>query len=443
MSIRTIQIFSLILAVFLVLYSCNGTVTTPETGNVVIEGRVEGSAPSGDDSGIGPPAVEGAEVTLARVTSDGSLERYGDAVDETDAGGVFLLIVHSGTLDENARKLVVVAEKDERQWKVVIPGELEVDRNIRVKPLNDESTAEASVFQEVEAGDNGERVSKADIEFYIGSRTAAGMNEEEEGARRFAEALTAEAAARVALFAELAVDIPEEQIEDVRFFENEALRKLYADLDNAFGDETDISEAYTLFLDAVADAPARAGLEAAVYARVREAAGHLIREHMVDFDADIRSEVHGNIARSVAAFIDRALILRFDTFNADESSVQMVVNAGNRLRDQLREDSGLTDSDLETIFDTYNAEIMDPLMREFPGAAQTVAAINNEINRTRSIKDELETALEEGSGRTTVVEAYSAFYVNVRAVIDNIFVSASEQETRFLTDVLILINVAN
>lgn len=441
MESRQLQNILLVLVIISVGFACNQSATVPDSGTAVVEGRIESSETM--HKAKEASAVEGATVTATRVTADGSLAVFdNDAEAETDANGEFSLNIDVETVGDASGNIIILAELEGQQWKAILAGELEDGTNILLKPLNDESTGEAEVFQQLVANGETDLVTKADIELFIGRQTGTEVKGNTEAAAELANALAAEAVARSRLFANQSVQISGQQNTEIRNAKNEALAELHSSL-YATNSESASVEAYNLFIQTVVNAHVNAEVNSTAYCKAKEGATQLILKNVSEISSNARSEVRGVTAFLVSMAIDNAVQTRLESINATESSVESAAQAGIQLRNEFQANSAASLNEIEAAFETYNEAIMEILKKEFAASAEIIVSINNEINSTAGIKAALETTLDASANTDLIVQAYSTFYSGVRSVVDDIFPTANQTEAEFITDIMIMINLAN
>lgn len=424
-------------------FACGDSSTSPDGEQATVNGRVENNESAGKVSGADQvSSVEGAVVTAARVTSSGSLEMIGNAEAETDANGQFTLNIDADAVSDVAGQVVIMAENESQQWKAFAHSELESGSEIDLKPLTVESSGEASVYQEVVANGDTDLVSKADIEAYIDSEAGSECRDNSEAAAEFAGSLAAEAQARAAFFINQSIEITEEQITEIRDAKAEAVAELHAKL-YASTSQSAKTDAYDAYFDAVANAYVAADVSANAHAKAKESASHMIIDGTTELSSNAQSEVRANSAVLVATAIDNATQARMEASGTAESSIEAAAEAGAQLRSDLRAQATASESEVESMFETYNAAIVDVLEQEMSANAQTIVTINSQINNESGVKAELESSLQASLSTDILVDAYTTFYSGVETVVDETFTAATDAEAQLVTDVMILINLAN
>lgn len=163
-----IRCLLLVLCLGLIGVSCDNNPAGSGEAPATAEGRV-GDSGSQNKSKVASQgettlaAVEGATVTAARITSEGSLESISDAQAETNAEGEFTLEINAEAITDAGKNIIIMAEKNGQQWKTYVSGELRSGMQTTLQPLTVESSGEAAVYSELVAEGQADIVSKADI----------------------------------------------------------------------------------------------------------------------------------------------------------------------------------------------------------------------------------------------------------------------------------------
>ncbi|HET6527433.1 MAG TPA: hypothetical protein VFG39_01645 [Balneolaceae bacterium] len=434
-----------ILALTIVGFACSDSSTDMQPETATVNGRVasnEVASKSASSAHNKTIAVEGAVVTAARITSDGSLHTISGAKAETNAEGEFSLQINMEAVGDAADRVIIMAETESRQWKAYISGELESGSTIELSPLNVESSGEASVYQQLVASGKTDMVTKADVEAFVGTQAAAELKGDTEAAAGFAAALAAEAHARSQFFADHAIEITGQQRNEIENAKAEALAELNARL-YASASESAHAEAFDAFLHAMANVYVDAGVDAAAYAKAKEMSTQILIKNALQLSSNAKAEVRTSARTLVAIAIDHAVQASLKAANAAETSIQAAVQAGTQLQSGIKAKITASKSELDAMFEAYNAAIVDILQQEFAANAQVMAGINSEINSTGGIKAALEATIQASLSTDVIVAAYSTFYTKVKAIVDDQFRTATETEAQLVTDVMILINIAN
>ncbi|SMO40304.1 hypothetical protein [Fodinibius sediminis] len=444
MKSKQIRNLVLVLATAMLSFACSDFTTSSDnsSGNATVNGQVEKSEANKAAGSRGHASVEGATVTVARITTDGSLESIGNAQAKTNAQGEFSLEVDANAATNASEKIIVRAEKSGQQWKAFLYDKLQNGSSIELKPLTVESTGEANVYQEVVANDESGLVSKADIEAYIDAEAGTAIKENGEAASAFAEALVEEAHARARYFADQGIEVTEEQLEEIKDVKAEALANLNASL-YASSSQSARAEAYGTFISTIASAHVEAGVDADAYAKAKKAANTLVVEKAAELSDAAQSEIRAKAALLVAVAVDNAVQARMKAAEAADASVQAAVDAGMELRSALRTKTMAGASEVKSLFAAYNQTIMDLLKQEFSASSETIVSINSEVNGTAGAKATLESNIEASADTEAIVEAYTTFYSTVESLVDNLLTLSSDAEAEVVADLLILINIGN
>jgi len=446
MKYNKLQKLLLVFTMSILAFACSDSSTNSQADQAAVNGRVENSQSQQKAKTAGSNSqmttVQGATVTAARVKADGSLETIDNAKATTDANGEFTLKINADAAASAAGKIIVIAKNGSQQWKGIVVGKLESNSSVDMKPLTVESSGEASVFQQIVADGKTDMVSKANIEAYIDEKAAAELKDNMDAATQFASALEAEAKTRAQFFANQSVDITQQQMTDIMNAKAQALVDLNAAL-YASSSSSAKADAYDAFLKVMAKAYTKAEVNADVFAKAKEAASHMLIKNTTKLSSDARSEVRANAAYIVSVAIDNAVQARMKAANAADSSVQAAAEAGTKLRAGIKAKTTATQSEIDSMFETYNSDIIDVLKTEFSANAQTMVDINSQINSTGGVKADLRSSIEASASTDVVVQAYATFMSSVKSIVDNSFGSATSSQAKLVTDAMVLINIGN
>lgn len=425
----------------------NSDTTGPGEETAAVEGRVENNDTQNKNKSFssGPTtaaAVEGATVTAARISSDGSFETISGAEAETNADGEFTLNIDAEAISGSGQEIVVMAEKSSQKWKAFVTAKLESGTTVQVQPLTVESSGEADVYSELVAEGNAEMVSKADVEAYIGAKASSEIKSNSEAAATFAEALAAEAKARTDFYADQSAEITEEQKQQIMEAKTEAQLQLESNLNSASSVE-EKQAAMDAFAKAIIKAHIDADVNAELYAKAKEMSGRVFVKHCSDISAEVSSEARTNAALISSYAIDAAVQTRMKAAEVSDSSIQAAAEAAVTLRSDLMSMSEATKEDIDAAFETYNEAVVEALSQEFSASSDTITNINLQINESNGAKASLESSIEASLDTQVIADAYSTFYSDVNTMVDETFTSGSEAEVELVADIMILINLAN
>lgn len=441
-----IKLLLVILALTFAGTACDSNnATGPGEEPAAIEGRVENDDAQNKDKNSSPTtaaAVEGATVTAARITADGSFETIPGVETQTNAEGKFTLNIDAEAVANSGQQIVVIAEESGQQWKAFVAGQLQSGTTVQVQPLTVESSGEADVYAELIASGNDDMVSKADVEAYIDAGASAEIHSNSQAAVTFAEALAAEAGARAEFYANQSAEITEEQKQQILEAKNQAQLQLESELYTATSTE-DEQAAMETFIQAIIQAHADAGVDAELYARAKEMSGRVYVKHCSEVSAEASSEARTKAALITSYAIDAAVQARMQAEGAAGSNIQAAAEAAVKLRSDIKAHTSATKDDIDAAFETYNEAVVAALSQEFSASSQTITEINVQINEDNGAKANLESSLEATLDLQLFVNAYSSFSSAVKTIVDETFTTATEAEARFVADIMILVNLAN
>ncbi|MDR8390444.1 hypothetical protein NC796_04770 [Aliifodinibius sp. S!AR15-10] len=435
----------IVLAITLAGTACDNNSAGPGEGSAAVEGQVQDENTQNKAKYSSPTtaaAVEGATVTAARISSDGSLETISGAETETNAEGEFTLNINAEAVANSGQQVIIMAEKSGQQWKTFITGELESGSTVQVQPLTVESSGEADVYSKIVAEGNAEMVSKADIEAYIGAKASSAIQSNSQAAATYAEALAAEAEARAEFFASQSAEITGDQKQQIMETKTQAQLQLESEL-NAATSAEDEQAAMEAFTKTVVKAHADAGVDAELYAKAKEMSNRVFVKHSSEVSAEAESEARTTAALFTSYAIDAAVQARMEAQGATESNIQAAADAAVTLRSDIKAMTGATKEDIDAAFETYNEAVVNALSQEFSANAQTMTEINARINEDNGAKAELESSLEATLSLQIFVDAYTTFYSEVKTIVDESFTTANDAEAEFVADIMVLANLGN
>jgi hypothetical protein len=392
-----------------------------------IEGRVQGN---------GAVPVAGATVTLHRIDNDGDLEEVGEGSVTSSPIGLFSI----ETSLDNARNLIVVAESGNNEWQAIVTGEAEHGETIQVAPLTTETTVEAKVYQRIVAQGDEDDVSVADVLAYIDADLAAQVANNEVVIDAIADALVEDAQVFSFLFTDPSFGITQTQANTITAARLQALYDLDRALLAANGDEGLIEEAYHDYFTSDIDAFIDAGVDASVYARIREASVRSLLRSTSGLSPDIRFLIDRNSATLRSHLIASALEGRWTSLNPNSTQQQQLRNAGITLQEAVA--SATTSTALRTAYATYHNAIITSLQSVLPaGLSNLVFATDLAVTAAGGPRSDLIDALDDATTPRALADAYLAYFLAVRAAVQANMPAASAAQVDAVTEALILANL--
>ncbi|MEX0609142.1 MAG: hypothetical protein WD016_05900 [Balneolaceae bacterium] len=379
-------------------------------------------------------SVEGAVVSAARVTSNGSLETIEGATTETNASGSFSLEVDV----KSAQNIVILAEKESQEWKAFLSGKVENGQSYTLKPLNTESSAETKVFSRVVASGNADIVQKADIEAVVSNKNAAAVNSGVLAAGEFASALKNSSQARVEFYMESFQDDAESRLDDTYAFMAEAQFELEADLAASSSTEEE-ENAHELFLEKTINAYTNAGLEASGAAKSVEMWSRIFVNSFTTVSSETKEDARKNSSLLVAIATDNAVQARAEASAMSESSKEAIVEAGAHLKTSLRASAGAK-SEVESAFEEYHNEVRNTMESDTAFEATVILEIDSEINSSSGVKSDFSSSISSVISAATAYDIYSSFYSAINAIVEDKMDASGETEV--VAEIMILINLA-
>lgn len=377
------------------LTGCDSTTGVDGEADVTLQGRVT------DDSGFGKASgaqgdVEGAVVTAANVSADGSLNQLeGEAT--TNADGRFRLDV-DGAADE----IIVVAQKSEFESRAMV--QTRGQSSVNTMPLTAESHAEADVFVEARKQDDGDEVSMSDVAVFVTSQVGADVRSGSRSASDVAASLLAEARARTEFVRD---EEGEEEAEEARENENEAFFELQANLSvatNAGAQAAAISQ----FEEALIDAYTAAGVAIETQAKARQTSrAAVVHLGSATFDMEKQTILLASMATA------RAIEASFEAAGASNTRLSALVQARENMVAELRAASSAAAA-AEAKAD-YEASAKAELAAEANVDQSTLETASAAVS---TAKTALSAALVAAGSAAGVVNAHAEFYASAESAAE-------------------------
>lgn len=429
---KPIKLSIIILTTALVALGCS--TNSSNNQSATIEGSVEAESAKQKAS---QTSVEGAVVTAARVTSEGSIETIDGTETETNASGNFMLEVDV----ESAENIIIVAEKEGNEWRGFLSSHIENGSSFTLKPINMESTAESSVFAEVVSSGDAEIVQKSDIEAVVTSNVASEIESGLTSSAQIAAALANSAEARAEFYSEMMQENSEESLEQTYDLLAEAQFQLESELAASSSAEAR-SEAYDVFIESSINAYLDAGLDASATAEALEMWSRITVNSMTTVSSEIKNDVRAQASLMAATAIDLAVQAEAEATQMSESSKQAIIDAGVELRSDIEASAGAT-SEVEAAFEAYHDDVRNTMESDTAFEATVIINIDGEINSNDGAKSTFSSSISGILDAGAVFDVYETFFTNIKGTVESNLEGSSDLEVEAVTQIMILINLAS
>jgi hypothetical protein len=420
-------------------WACSDS-TDPEEDISVIQGRVTGGAGFGISGGSGVSSPEtvsadsagiaGAIVTARLLQLDGNLITISRERAETDANGGFLL-----TTDlEGIRFVILVATKDSDEWRAVVTSELRLGETALSPPLNDETTLEAAVYDQIFRMEIDSLVSYADIQSSIDRRVVQASQAAPSLGDWLAQGLEAFAMGEKAVLTSAAIGVSQETLDRIWDRKIQAQATLEGAL-NAAADDVAAQDALRNFDEAMIGAFVEEGVDAWDYGKSLYASLEALEKSSTRAGTAARMAVAGRVALRKSRVLDEAMASGFVVLGADESELEALRAAGESLRDAIG-DAGNT-GDLFLALLQYHGDVLDLLQDVREDEATIIAAMDRyitfESGLLRMFVEDVQVA-----GFREVAPLYLRYFEDVREFILGADTDLTQEQLSTLADLLIL-----
>jgi hypothetical protein len=391
------------------------------SGNeAVVQGRLQGDAEvsgSGQSSGW-----ENTMVTSHEVNADGSLSA---AMDSTRANGdgTFSLETHS----TGHHVWILRARRGTDEWMTRFEGDLSAGVERTSRPMNLQSSTEASTWLELQKTSEGREVSYSEVNLAIDADVAAsgrgayrgGESARNELSARLAASVKAASQARRAFLAQA-----EAQYESNRSRIDSANASASLAFDAslyAAGNDTGASSAAErTYMNAMLSAYLQGNVQRTDYARSAEASYHAMVRASASLSDSSRTAMARNYARVFAIASDTATRDESSDAGASSSRRQLLIQASARLEAWV--DSANSRSSIDTAIVRFRNDARtaftdssgsDAMFSGFVGILGSLTV----TNLFDSLSASLQTQLNASADAQSMGQAYAQSQANARASI--------------------------
>lgn len=403
-------------------------------GSATINGSVEGES---SQQKAKVSSIEGAVVTAAQVTSNGSLETLEGVETETNASGSFTLDVDV----ESAQHIVIIAEKEGQTWMGYLSGAVENGSTYTLKPINSESSAETEVFTRLVASGNADIVNKADVETVVSGQVATEIRSNASYATSIASGLKNAAEARAEYYSETLESESEAALESTLEAMAQAQFQLESELAATANAEERIA-AYDVFIESSVNAYLNAGLDASSSAKAIEMWSRIFLNSLTSVSSEVEENARMHASVLVATAIDGAVRAEAEASGMSESSRQAIIDAGIQLRSAVKASAGVA-SEVEAAFEEYHEEVRSTMENDGSFEASVIVEIDTEINSSNGAKSSFSSSIAALLNASSVVDVYQTFYTDVSGTVETMMTGAGEAEVEAVSQLMILINLAS
>ncbi|MEX0820861.1 MAG: carboxypeptidase-like regulatory domain-containing protein [Rhodothermales bacterium] len=388
------------------------------SGSATLTGQVT------DESGNGKitamlAGVEGAVVTAATVSADGSLNQL-EGQTTTNAQGRFSLEV------QTPGDVVVIVAKDgdfESKAIVYVDGR----STVTTMPLTAESHAEADVLVEARRQDEAAAVTMADVAAYVTSEVAGEVHAGSRSAADIASSIRAEVEARTNYVRQ---EQGNEEAEEARENHNQAFFALQADLDAA-ADASARADVVEQFEVALIEAYTSAGVHIATQARARQSGrAALVRMGAPTFAMEKQAELMASLAMA------HAVDASFESEGASNDRLTALADARADLIAAIR--AAGSASAIGEAHASYESEVKTELGAE---ANVDLSVLETAAAAISTSKTALNAAVSAAGSAAAIANAYVQFYASAQSAIEASLAGATTKAS-LAADVLAMLSAS-
>lgn len=406
---------------------------TPES-QATINGQVEDEFAK--ISSASKAKVEGAVVTAATISSNGSVQMMDDTETEVQSSGEFTLELDASAAED----VVVVAEHEGEQLMGYISTEVENGSSYTIKPINVESSAETDVFAQVKSEGNADIVHKSDIETIVTNNSAADIYGDASATADVAAAVSNSAEARSEFFGEFSenaesdIDAYFETMTDAQFSYESTL--------NSSSSMDEEEAAFEAYLETKVNAYSETSLDEKQTAEFLHANGMVVLNSMSSVSSEVESEARNSSSTMIAIATDNAVQARAAASGMSDETISAIADAGVTLRSEVR-GSGGSEGSISAAFETYHDEVRAALESDSSVEGTTVVTIDTEINVAGGAKASFHSALSGLVDVSGLTDLYIDFDNDVNAIVETNSALIGDIDAEILSDIMVLINLSS
>lgn len=390
------------------------------TGGFSLSGQVEGN-------------VSGADVQVAKVKADGSLEIITGFSGKTDAQGGFTLNSETKIPDS----IVVVITKNDAKLLTFVDS-------ATAKPVQvgSETTVETQVYQQtVKDGKTGITIDQ--IKSQVDSSVAAGVKGDDSAMVHLIAGLETSYRTQDKFLMDSGFSLSASGLASIATARASAEAKLEADIKAAAGTETSIHAAYEAYNQALLDAYVKAGLDASAFARSQQ----VYAQALAHFSADLSAQAKLTLVRSAHAGAARGLRTateaKLKASGATEATLKSMTDAGLAL--QASVESAVSVEAIATAYEAYHASAVASLKTAFLLQAGTIETLDTKIHGQDGARAEFLAKVKNAADADAVAKAHVDFAAQVETQVKAAFGSGlgapSSAQIKTMTDVMVLANM--
>jgi hypothetical protein len=407
---------------------------TREAILVSLQGGVGGSVklPGFSLSGKVEGNSSGADVQVAKIKADGSLEIIPNVTAKTDDKGQFTLNT-AAALPESA---VVIVTKDSSKLTTLIDSKS--DKPVEVTT---QTTVQTQVY--VKAVEQGAIVTKEEINAQVDSQVAAEVKGNDSAIVSLLASIQAASKAEASFLSEGGLGLATSSLILITSARTTAQTKLQADLKAASGDTAKVHAAYEAYHGALMDAYAKAGLDASAYARSQQVYAQALVTNSLGLIGSARvtliRSAHSQAARGLRA----ATEIQLKASGAGDATVKGLVEAGAAL--QASVDAAASLEAIAASYETYHAAVVTSLRAAFVLQSMAIETLDGKIHAADGARGELLASVKAAVDADAVAKAHIDFAAKVETQVKGAFSGGiggpSAAQVKSMGEVLILANM--
>jgi len=346
----------------------------------------------------------------------------------TNSEGKFIL----ETYLDGETNLLVLADKNNKEWRGVLTAGVKPGIAVYSQPLNDVTTVCADLF--IDGIKSGGKPEYPSIRLLIDNGIAGTLDSNREFMNNVTIAVETEINAEKETLLRPEIGGTTSQWQQINIAKFAAQTAFDRDLYYAVSKSAQQTAMYS-YLGSLSDAYVDVGLQSDTFSKVLEASIRTLLKEFEGINSRLEFEFKRRTAEIRAAVLNVSVLSEFQKLGADPSIVNQVIYAGEDLQENVEKIQSA--EELSTEFDDYRDLVLNILVKVLGVYGNSIRALQVNVAEYKEI---LITEVGNSSGMDGIISAYINFYGNINNLVKQQIYPETVQQNA-AAEVLILLNM--
>lgn len=353
--------------------------------------------------------VSGADVQIAKVNADGSLEIIGEIKTQTDAQGGFT--IHTDTKLPDS--VVVVVTKNDSRLMVLIDS-----ATSKPVQVGTETTVETQIVQQlIKDGKTG--ITSEEIKSHVDSNVAAEVKGNDSAIAHLIGSLELAAKAQNGFLLDSGFGLSASGLNLIASARAGAQTRLEADLKAAAGAAASVQAAYDAYHRTVVDAYVQAGLDANTYAKSMQVYAQALARFTVGVTAEAKFSLIKSAHAQAAHGLRTAAEAQVKAAGATDATLKTFMQAGAAF--QASVDAAVSAEAIASAYAAYDASVTASLKAALILQASAIESLNAKIRAADGARADLMAKVQAAADADAAAKAHVEFSAAVQTQVKAAF----------------------